>query len=141
MLSHLFNSLFISKAPRLRELENENKHTSIMYLMLLLACVMLVCGDEDHTIGTVTYDPATCRITYLFVKQSHRKSGYGRKLVDMALAKMKDNGCDYVSVTSSTEAAPFYRALGFRAVTTFDRLFGRAARGTTYIVPVGDQFQ
>lgn len=88
---------------------------------------------ENKNIGTISYSTDECRITFLFVDHFYRKAGYGRKLVTAALDDLRTHGCAHVSVTSSTDAAPFYKVLGFRKVTTLDRIFSCAPRGTNYI--------
>lgn len=55
-------------------------------------------------------------LTYVAIKESYRKLGLGRQLINYALDSAKDNGCTSVELTSANTrigAHTFYESLGF----------------------------
>ena len=55
-------------------------------------------------------------INYLAVAVGHRESGFGRRMMDEAEARLKDKGCPKVNLQirpSNVDVIEFYRALGY----------------------------
>ena len=60
-------------------------------------------------------------IRYLFVDESLRGQGIGRKIIEAAECEAKKRGCKYVFVdTFSFQAPDFYRKLGYKEVFTLE---------------------
>lgn len=86
--------------------------------------VILVCTDGAKLIGficthvtPVLHRPLPVgRITSLIVKQSERRRGMGRLLVDSAERYLRQAGCGLIEVTSNqklADAHQFYERLGY----------------------------
>lgn len=69
----------------------------------------------------------TYYITYIFVSTSHRKQGFGSKIVNMIIEKAKSNNADYIALTCNiTEKSvyDFYKNKGFEIdpiLNTYDQ--------------------
>ena len=92
----------------------------------VLACFLrnhagtLIAGIEGFTWG------GYARIEYLWVDKTRRGHGIGTQLLVAAEHEARQRGCVKVTVdTHSFQAPGFYRALGYREVsTTLDTPFG-----------------
>lgn len=73
----------------------------------------LVAGIEGFTWG------GYARVEYLWVREASRGGGLGRRLLLAAEGEARDRGCVKVVLDSHSFQAPlFYRALGYREVST-----------------------
>ncbi|HET9426884.1 MAG TPA: GNAT family N-acetyltransferase [Allosphingosinicella sp.] len=84
----------------------------------------LVARLGDELVGLITWHVTPVlhrpqpvgRITYLAVAEKVRRQGVGRRLVEAAEARLYEQGCGDIEVTSNiklTTAHKFYRTLGF----------------------------
>ena len=60
----------------------------------------------------------------LLVEKEYRKSGYGKKLLELLENKIKSIGIEYIwTWTAGYEAPNFYIKQGYRAFTTFENFY------------------
>lgn len=80
-----------------------------------LFCKLIYDTDNNIIAGTTGWTWAgACEITFLWVKEEYRKSGYGRKLLEAAEAEAKKEGCQAILLrTYSFQAPSFYQKLGY----------------------------
>lgn len=86
--------------------------------------LFFVATWDGELVGTVLagYDGHRGWLYSLAVRQSHRRQGIGRRLVDHAEGRLKQLGCPKINLQvrgDNTAVLSFYRALGFR---TEDRI-------------------
>ncbi len=68
--------------------------------------------EDDKVLGVI----ATRNINHIalfFVDKDYHRQGIGRKLYQMVVEDVKQNGLDYITVNSSPYAVPVYHKLGF----------------------------
>jgi GNAT superfamily N-acetyltransferase len=71
----------------------------------------------NKLMGFITYDPANCWISCLFVEEEYRKSGIGTKLAKEALEDMRTNyNCQTVALKSFVDATKFWEKLGAQPI-------------------------
>jgi ribosomal protein S18 acetylase RimI-like enzyme len=81
--------------------------------------LLLIAVLDGRLIGSVMigYDGHRGWLNYLAVSPEYQMRGYGRKLVQKAIDKLKEFGCLKVNVQvriNNLSAAGFYRHLGFK---------------------------
>lgn len=81
--------------------------------------LLLVAVLDGRLIGSVMigYDGHRGWLNYLAVSPEYQMRGYGKKLVQKAIDKLKEFGCLKVNVQvriNNLSAADFYRHLGFK---------------------------
>jgi len=92
----------------------------------------LVAVEEDEVVGFLTlnrHSPRSAEITWMAVRDDHRRHGFGRRLIEQAAEELSHDGVAFLSVLTLAESEPeeretdnyadtraFYRALGFVAL-------------------------
>ncbi|MGD8566065.1 MAG: GNAT family acetyltransferase [Candidatus Bathyarchaeota archaeon] len=81
--------------------------------------LLIIAVLDGRLIGSVMigYDGHRGWLNYLAVSPEYQMRGYGRKLVQKAIDKLKEFGCLKVNVQvriNNLSAADFYRHLGFK---------------------------
>ncbi|MEL6449401.1 MAG: GNAT family N-acetyltransferase [Pseudomonadota bacterium] len=77
--------------------------------------IYLVCETKESVIGYVALvriDPGVWEVDALFVEPAHIGQGYGRKLMERAIAAVKTRSACKVLIQSDPYAADFYAAFG-----------------------------
>lgn len=70
------------------------------------------------TVGLHKEDADTCELRKMYMLKEYRGRGFGRKILDFALAKARAMGFSYVSLETASvlkEAIALYEAYGFQA--------------------------
>ncbi|WP_109126669.1 GNAT family N-acetyltransferase [Dyella sp. C11] len=68
---------------------------------------------DGQIVGTGMIDLATGKLDAIFVLPAYMRCGVGRAMVDHLEAMAREAGIREISLESTLNAAPFYRALGF----------------------------
>ena len=81
--------------------------------------LLLIALVDERLIGSVMigYEGHRGWLNYLAISPEHQRKGYGRKLVQKAISKLKEFGCLKVNVQvrkTNISAVGFYRHLGFK---------------------------
>lgn len=79
-------------------------------------CVV-VATVQATVAGFASLKMATARIEAVFVSPHHARRGLGRSLLARLETIATDAGLQSLSLTATLNAVPFYRALGFAAVS------------------------
>ena len=90
-----------------------------------------VAAEEGRIAGfavSVRGDDGRAELDGLFVDPSAWRRGLGRRLVNDAASRARDEGASRLSVTANLDAVSFYEALGFVVDRPVDTDFGPAAR-------------
>lgn len=87
------------------------------------ARLSLIATDNETVVGRLcaSYDPVTnsARIELLFVDESQRGLGVGKKLVEDFENSMRANGVKMLFVDTTVSSSPkFYEKLGYRLIGT-----------------------
>jgi GNAT superfamily N-acetyltransferase len=72
-----------------------------------------VATDNHQIVGTGMINLETGKIDAIFVRPSHMKMGVGRKVIAYLESLARAQGLTELSVESTLNAVPFYRACGF----------------------------
>lgn len=117
----------LSDVPRVRELEKASftapwKAETFLHLLERSGCELMVL--EDGEAGVVAYAVLWCildqgELANLAVAQTHRRQGVGRRMLESAVARAREEGVKtlYLEVRVSNEAAiAMYRSAGFKDV-------------------------
>ena len=83
-----------------------------------------VDGELVATTTVATYDGAVGWIGMVLVDEAHRRRGYGRAIVDHALAETLDRGVSVVGLDATDLGQPLYRELGFADAAPIARWCG-----------------
>lgn len=82
--------------------------------------LIVACDDTNpgDVVGFLLYLPVptapdACGITYMAVKQSHRRRGFGTAMMREAIARYP-----HVELTCPVKKVPFYEQLGFQVIDT-----------------------
>lgn len=84
----------------------------------------LARDEHDDVLGTascLTYGDALAFISGMIVRESHRRRGIGRALLDRCVRHAMSRGAAVVALDASEAGAPLYRQEGFRIVGTTRR--------------------
>jgi ribosomal protein S18 acetylase RimI-like enzyme len=60
-------------------------------------------------------------LSHVATAQAHRRRGHARRVVELALAAMREDGCAWSSLQTSEEARALYEQLGWRSHSRFSR--------------------
>ncbi len=119
----------MSDAPFIYKLEEEGEYLggirSMLYEEILyndMAHYFILADDEERIgyIGLWLTRP-NAEMINIVVKQEHRRSGYGKALVEHALEFCEDENIDTLTLevnVNNTPAVKFYEYFGFEVVTT-----------------------
>lgn len=74
--------------------------------------------ENNQQVGSLllVYENEKASVFSLEVLQTHRKKGYGRKLMDSAISRCKEKGCYMIELNTETENDPankLYQSMGF----------------------------
>jgi GNAT superfamily N-acetyltransferase len=70
----------------------------------------------------------TAELDGLFVEPKHWRTGIGRRLLEDALTRARENAIDAIEVVAKPRAEEFYRRLGFAVLGRVETRFGPANR-------------
>ena len=87
--------------------------------------IYLVCETDYSVAGYVAFariDQSIWEVDALFVDPAHIRQGYGRKLMEHALAAAKKRRASRILIQSDPHAAAFYQSLG--CISTGERESG-----------------
>ena len=97
----------------------------------IAAGLVRVAEDEGAVVGfSVLLPPSAgmCDLDGLFVEPSVMRTGAGRRLIEDAKARAREQGAVRIEVTANPQAVEFYEAVGFVTVGEDVTRFGPAAR-------------
>ena len=98
----------------------------------IAAGLVRVAEDEGAVVGfSVLLPPSAagmCELDGLFVEPSVMRTGAGRRLIEDAKARAREQGAVRIEVTANPQAVEFYEAVGFVTVGEDVTRFGPAAR-------------
>lgn len=93
-----------------------NQYVNIGIAQLNTELVYLI--EDNHQVGSLllVYEPNKASVFSLEVLKEHRKKGYGRKLMENAISRAKEQGCQFVELNTDLDNAPankLYQSMGF----------------------------
>jgi len=131
----LFRSMKISDTPRVNELLRQvgsadfvppSRWWFLTRLFLPTFHIFALEDDSRAIVSTVCFNRMPNPkynwrgyIDYVVVDKSHRRRGFGRRIMESTLVEAKKFGCREVLLsTSHSEAQALYKSLGFKVKTT-----------------------
>ena len=84
--------------------------------------VLLLAGGSAGCVGVRRLDAGTAELKRLFVRPARRGEGWGRALLEAAIAEAQKRGCRRVvldTLPKMTEAQALYRAFKFREIPPY----------------------
>lgn len=96
------------------------------YILECLNCSLYGLWHEGMLIGTAGWCPSndnrtTARLRKIFIHNFYVGLGFGRQMVEHAENRAADGGFETFSIRASTQAAPFFRHLGYQ-ITSYGSL-------------------
>lgn len=87
--------------------------------VLQLNTELVYLNENNDQVGSLllVYENDRAKVFSLEVLQSHRKKGYGRKLMEKAIQRCRERGFDKIELnteTDNTAANKLYQSLGFQ---------------------------
>lgn len=80
--------------------------------------VTLAAFLGDAPAGLVQFDPASGRISILYLREAYRRKGMGIQLVGQAVVRTRANGGTRIQIAAPPDIAPFFSAYGFASCGT-----------------------
>jgi GNAT superfamily N-acetyltransferase len=81
-----------------------------------------VVGDRVIATGLATANGPVGWLGALVVAEEYRRRGFGRVMTEELMARLRDAGCETLSLEATDAGRPMYERLGFRLATCYHQL-------------------
>lgn len=122
----------------------EQSYSTPMLEMRLERTILLLAERDGQTVGFANFtrvdEDGDAELIAMYMKPEHQRSGYGKKLLDDGLSRLKGGQQLFVYVESENrKGRNFYEANGFQLLEEFEELFeGHPLQTAKYVFDLAE---